>query len=195
MPSDLRRSAQVVRLLPGDTVFTQGTRPQSVDYVQAGEVHLLRCTPGGGDILLHRIQNGFIAEASIDAASYHCDAIAVKVTTLRRFERQRFRAALDRSLDFHSAWSTMFARGIRRLRTQCERLALNRARDRIAHYMAREGQDGVLELRAITRPTLNPLRGFIPGSELARNTQPEPGYRVLCDALRLQLSAQPPPRT
>ena len=146
IPADLCRSARVVRLLPGDTVFTQGTRPESVDYVQTGEVHLLRCTPEGGDILLHRIQNGFIAEASIDAASYHCDAVAVRMTTLRRFERRLFRAALDRSLDFRSAWSAMLAQEIRRLRTQCERLALNKARDRIAHYIACEGQDGVLEL-------------------------------------------------
>ena len=146
IPADVARSARMVRLQAGDVIFRQGTHPDSVDYVNAGEVHLLRCTPSGHDVLLHRIKKGFVAEASLDATSYHCDAHAARPSTLLRFDRRLFRAALDASVNFGRAWSAMLAQEIRRLRTQCERLALHKAQDRIAHYIACEGRHGVLEL-------------------------------------------------
>ena len=146
IPADVARTARTVRLQAGDAVFTQGARPDSVDYVKAGEVHLLRCTPSGHDILLHRIQKGFIAEASLDAATYHCHAHAARASTLLRFDRRLFNAALDAREEFRRAWSAMLAQEIRRLRTQCERLALHKARDRIVHYIDCEGRHGVLEL-------------------------------------------------
>ena len=146
IPADVAHSARMVRLQAGDVIFRQGTHPDSVDYVNAGEVHLLRCTPSGHDVLLHRIKKGFVAEASLDATSYHCDAHAARPSTLLRFDRRLFRAALDASVNFGRAWSAMLAQEIRRLRTQCERLALHKAQDRIAHYIACEGRHGVLEL-------------------------------------------------
>jgi CRP-like cAMP-binding protein len=146
LPAKLQQSARSATLNIGEAVFVQGSRPESVDFVQSGEIHLLRYTPGGGNILLHRSCGGFIAEASIDASNYHCDAIAVSVTTLLRFDREQFKAALDSSADFCKAWRLMLAHEIRRLRSHCERLALHTAQARIAHYIACEGQHGVLEL-------------------------------------------------
>lgn len=146
LPARLQQSSRAVALKAGEAVFVQGARPVSMDFVQSGEVHLLRCTPGGDEIVLHRSCGGFIAEASIDVAHYPCDAVAVSNSTLLRFELQQFKAALDFSAEFRGAWSQMLAHEIRRLRTQCERLALHTAQARIAHYIACEGRHGVLEL-------------------------------------------------
>jgi CRP-like cAMP-binding protein len=146
LPENLLQSSRTVTLEAGETVFVFGARPVSMDFVLSGEIHMLRYTPSGSQILLHRSCGGFIAEASIDIATYPCDAVAVSNSTLVRFELKQFQEALEFSAEFRSAWNRMLAREIRRLRTQCERLALHTAQARIAHYIECEGRDGVLEL-------------------------------------------------
>ena len=146
LPARLQQASRIVTLKAREVVFVQGARPVSMDFVQSGEVHMLRCTPGGDEIVLHRSCGGFIAEASIDVTHYPCGAVAVINSTLLRFELAQFKAALDSSAQFRGAWSQMLAHEIRRLRTQCERLALHTAQARIAHYIACEGQHDVLEL-------------------------------------------------
>jgi CRP-like cAMP-binding protein len=58
-----------------------------------------------------------------------------------------FRQALAADERFRAAWTKHLAGEIRRLRAQCERLALKGAPERIVHYIESEGAQGAIELR------------------------------------------------
>jgi CRP-like cAMP-binding protein len=65
---------------------------------------------------------------------------------LLAFPIDAFRRALADDARFRAFWMSRLAREVRALRSQCERLALRKAADRIEHYIESEGKDGRLEL-------------------------------------------------
>ena len=77
---------------------------------------------------------------------YHCDALAAQASMLLVFPAKAFLAALDQDVAFRRAWQSLLAREVRKLRSQCERLSLNSAAERILHYIEAEGSNGVLNL-------------------------------------------------
>jgi CRP-like cAMP-binding protein len=99
----------------------------------------------GGEIVLQRTRNGFIAEASLDQSAYHCDAIAVVPTELLAIPRLAFNEALNVAT-FRQQWIGHLARELRRVRAQTERLSLKTARERILHFSETEGEDGTIVL-------------------------------------------------
>ncbi|HWL61346.1 MAG TPA: Crp/Fnr family transcriptional regulator [Steroidobacteraceae bacterium] len=130
----------------GDVLFRIGDVPRSMLYVTAGEIQLVRRGRDGNGIVLQRSRGGFVAEASIDATAYHCDAVASTAAEVILFPIVDFRAALDADRQFHSAWSNNLARVVRTLRAQCERLSLKTAAERIIHYLESEGEAGAIVL-------------------------------------------------
>lgn len=130
----------------GQILFREGTRPQSMFYVLSGELRLVRHARNGQEITLQRCQRGFFAEGSLDAAAYHCDAVARVAGSVLAFPVHEFKAALRNEQAFHASWTGHLAREVRRLRAQCERLNLNSARDRVVHYIEAEGVDGSVTL-------------------------------------------------
>ncbi len=62
------------------------------------------------------------------------------------FTASAFRQALEDDFVFCRAWQTQLAKEVRKLRAQCERMALNSAADRVNHYIESEGSDGVITL-------------------------------------------------
>lgn len=94
---------------------------------------------------MQRAQRGFLAEASLDQATYHCDAIAVLPSDLLVFSRKAFVDALADE-GFRNAWLSHLARELRRVRAQAERMSLKTAKDRIIHYIETEGENGSLSL-------------------------------------------------
>ena len=107
---------------------------------------MIRLARNGSEVILQRSRGGFLAEASLEARSYHCDAITTKPTTILMLPVAAFRAALEEDPIFRSAWQSQLTKEIRKLRAQCERLSLNSAADRISHYIESEGADGILTL-------------------------------------------------
>jgi CRP-like cAMP-binding protein len=146
-PAQLRSTALEVRARAGETLFRLGSRPRLMLFVVAGEVRLVRRTAGGADVVLQRARAGFVAEASLDSARYHCDIEAVMASRLLAFPRDSFRDALGHDAAFRDFWMRRLAAEVRTLRAQCERLSLRSAADRIEHYIEAEGRDGRLELR------------------------------------------------
>ena len=146
LPARLRGLAREVGAATGDAVFRRGARPASVFLVLEGEVRLVRSSPAGAEIVLQRARSGFIAEASLESARYHCDAVAAADSRLLAFPIGPFREALRRDEAFRSVWIARLAREVRALRSQNERLALRSAAERIEHYIEAEGEDGRLEL-------------------------------------------------
>lgn len=143
----LRVGAEHLQLPVGHTVFRTGAKPKKVYWVLDGDVRLVRRSRNGAEIVLQRANSGFIAEASLDSPSYHCDAVVAAPSRLLAFQIERFRGALSEDGKFRAFWMRRLAREVRTLRSQCERLALNSAAERIEHYIESEGTGGQLELR------------------------------------------------
>jgi len=146
LPPDLRAAASGLHLDAGQRLFTRGARPSRMFYVLAGEVQLLRASAAGGETILQRVRQGFVAEASLEASRYHCDAVAAQPSELLSLPLSGFRQALDTTPAFARAWASHLAREVRRLRTQCERLNLKGAAARILHYLDTEGEGGSVTL-------------------------------------------------
>lgn len=146
LPPDLRAAASSLRLDAGAPLFRVGDRPHRMFFVQDGEVHLVRVSAAGGATVLQRVRHGFVAEASLEASRYHCDAVAAVNSEVLGLPLAPFRQALDAVPEFARAWASHLAQEVRRLRSQCERLSLKSAAARVCHYLETEGRDGRVTL-------------------------------------------------
>jgi CRP-like cAMP-binding protein len=126
-------------------LFNRGDKPRAMYYVMSGEVHLARQSLAGSELVLQRAHEGFLAEASLDQAAYHCDAVAVVPSRILMLACEAFRQALSDER-FRGVWVAHLARELRRARAQCERLSLRTAGERIIHYIETEGDSGSITL-------------------------------------------------
>jgi len=145
-PDGLRHSALFISIPAGHTVFRMGARPAKIFWVLQGEIRLVRRSRNGAEVVLQRASSGFVAEASLDSPTYHCDAVAAAASRLLAFPINMFRKTLADDERFRAFWMGRLARELRALRSQCERLALHHAVDRIEHYIESEGRNGCLQL-------------------------------------------------
>ncbi len=146
VPSGLQAVAKRRKTQAGEPLFRQGERPRRVFFVCADEVRLLRRARNGAEIILQRSRGGYLAEASLGAKSYHCDAVTTETAVVLCFPIRVFLEALHEDSTFQQVWATHLAHEVRRLRAQCERLNLKGASDRIIHYVEAEGVDGSVTL-------------------------------------------------
>lgn len=143
---DKGRSLTGERLLDkGQRLFCRGDAPQCMYFVASGEVHLVRMSPAGGEIIFQRAKHGFLAEASLEHSAYHCDAVAVVASRVLTISRPAFRGALEHET-FRTIWLHHLSSELRRVRAQSERLGLRSARSRILHFIETEGHDGQITL-------------------------------------------------
>lgn len=145
LPRSLRQLAKRTTLKKSGLLFSRGDRPRAMYFVMRGEVHLVRQSPAGGLIVLQRGRHGFIAEASLDQASYHCDATAIVTSDILMLPRKAFLEALSDER-IRGLWISHLARELRRVRAQAERLSLKTVQERIVHYMETEGDGGRVRL-------------------------------------------------
>ena len=146
VPPALRQSAEHMAAGAGQTLFRIATRPAKIFWVLDGEIRLVRRSRNGAEIVLQRTSSGFVAEASLNSPRYHCDAVAGVQSRLLAFPIERFRQVLAEDEKFRAFWMGRLAREVHVLRSQCERLALHGAAERIEHYIESEGDNGRLEL-------------------------------------------------
>lgn len=146
VPSGLRAVAGHLEIEAGETLFRLGDRLKGMFCVIAGEVRLVRRARNGTEIVLQRARGGFFAEASLGTGKYHCDAVTAESSAVVRFPAGPFRAALSMDAVFRDAWIDHLAHEVLKLRTQCERLGLKSAAQRIIHYIESEGADGTVTL-------------------------------------------------
>lgn len=103
----------------GAAVFRMYSPTHSVFYVESGGVRLLRYGPAGEEVLLHDARAGeFFAEASLDSALYHCDAIASESCELLQVPTAAQRELLDSDSEFARHWMFMLPRQLRAVRTR-----------------------------------------------------------------------------
>ncbi len=114
-------------------------------FVISGEVHLVRQSQAGSEIVLQRAHQGFLAEASLDQTAYHCDAVAVLASKLLTLSRKVFSEALADER-FRNNWIAHLTRELRRVRAQSERMSLKTAQERIIHFIETEGDNATVIL-------------------------------------------------
>lgn len=156
MPERVRRSIHTQAVPKTAQLFARGDRPQAMYFIVSGEIHLVRSSLTGDQVVLQRAQRGFLAEASLDQTRYHCDAIAVRPSELLNIPRKAFREALADGA-FSKLWMAYLSGELRRVRAQTERLALKTADARVVHYVETEGNNGSLVLNGSKKDWANEL--------------------------------------
>ena len=146
LPEALRLLAEPVLLIKGADVFAQGDQPQSLFYVIRGEVVLERTGVQGQTVVLQRVRHGFIAEASVQSASYHCSGRVTLPGRAVSLPIAPLRLALSSDTEFAMRWIAMLNQEVRRLRAQTERMSLKGVEARLLHLIETEGVDGRLDI-------------------------------------------------
>jgi len=142
LPESLHPQCDTRVLDQGERLFAAGARPAHMFFIAEGEVVLERPGPQGAATVLQRVRRGFVGEASLQAARYHCDARVLTASRITRVPVAAMREALASDAAFAMRWVAMLNAEVRRLRLQCERLTLHRVQDRVLHLLDTEGERG-----------------------------------------------------
>jgi CRP-like cAMP-binding protein len=140
----------------GATIFHIGSPTHSVFFVEAGAVRLVRFGRAGEEVVLHDASAGeFFAEASLNSARYHCDAVAMAPTDLLQVPAAALRELLESDKAFAREWVALLARQLRAVRSRVERLSLKSAAERVRHLLVSEGRGPRCEI--VLRGTVKDL--------------------------------------
>ncbi|MBA3446539.1 MAG: Crp/Fnr family transcriptional regulator [Pseudaminobacter sp.] len=130
------------RLAAGDALFRVDDPVLSLFLVATGELRLVRALPHGFQLTLQRAGAGSIlAEASMFAELYHCDAVAAQDSKVLALPMARAKAALDNDPALASALLGHLAGEVQRTRTRAEILSLKSVGARLDAWMAFNGGD------------------------------------------------------
>ena len=144
LPPGLLAAAAAVPLRRGERLFLQRQRPRHMYFVASGEIVLERLGASGNGVVLQRVRRGFVAEASLHSASYHCDALVTADGDAVALPLEALAGALARDPEFALRWIGMLNQEVRRLRGHCERLSLRGVGERLLHLIETEGDHGRL---------------------------------------------------
>jgi CRP-like cAMP-binding protein len=139
------RAAGVERTLaPGQVLFRVGQRSAGFYQVISGSIRLVRVDRAGREIVLHVAAAGdTLAEASLFAPAYHCDAIAVTDAAVRLYPKALALEEFEHNPMAAQAFMAMLARQVMNLRARLEQRNILSAHDRVRHYLAlNTGSDG-----------------------------------------------------
>ena len=142
LPPDMHCACEGALIRKGARVFLAGKMPEWMFYVVSGEVTLERTGLHGEAVVLQRTRQGFVSEASLKVARYHCDAVAMVDTQVIKVPVRELAHELDRDPSFASRWISMLNTEVRRLRLHLERLSMKSIRDRLVHLIETEGHNG-----------------------------------------------------
>ena len=131
-------------LSTGQVLFRTGNKTIGLYEVLKGKLRLVRHDRSGRQAILQSASVGdTLAEASLFASTYHCDAIATTEALVRLYPKAILLAELKREPKLAQAFTAMLAQQVMGLRTQLERRNIHSARDRVRHYLAvNVGADG-----------------------------------------------------
>jgi CRP-like cAMP-binding protein len=128
------------RLAAGEKLFRIDDPVVSLFLVVSGEMQLVRTLPHGAQVTLQRASPGTIlAEASLFAERYHCDAVALEDSVLAIVPLRRVKAALRDDPDLAAGFIRHLAHEIQRARTQAEMLLLKTVAERVDAWIALNG--------------------------------------------------------
>ncbi|MGO4917625.1 Crp/Fnr family transcriptional regulator [Pseudogemmobacter sp. W21_MBD1_M6] len=125
----------------GAVLFRREDRVHSMYLVRSGMVALERPLADGTALTLSVAKAGMaLAEASLSAKTYHCDAIARIKTEIAFMPRATFRSALRDRPDAALSLIETYAREVQSQRARIEILRLRRVSDRLDAWLDLNGE-------------------------------------------------------
>jgi CRP/FNR family transcriptional regulator, dissimilatory nitrate respiration regulator len=117
-------------------VFRQGQSVRWLYRITHGRLRLSRVLARGAEIVLARVSGGeILAEASVFAAHYHCDAFAESTSLLQRYPIRDIHDLLRCHPEAALAYSAHLATQIMDLRALIEIRAIRRSDDRLLTWL------------------------------------------------------------
>jgi CRP/FNR family transcriptional regulator, dissimilatory nitrate respiration regulator len=142
LPHALHAACKTAHFAKGMQLFATGAIPASMFFIVRGEVVLERMGVSGRVTVVQRARHGFVGEASLQSANYHCDGKVVAASDITKIPAALVRVSLASDVAFSSRWVAMLNREVKRLRLQCERMSLGKVQDRLLHLLETEGTAG-----------------------------------------------------
>jgi CRP-like cAMP-binding protein len=129
-----------VRVAAGMSLFRQGDPIQHYYVVRTGCVHLIRWGLEGNSAVMQRATAGSVlAESSVFADAYHCDALCISDAFLARAKMSKVREALECDADLLLHLTCHLGREVHRMRARVELLSCRTVSDRIDGWLALNG--------------------------------------------------------
>ena len=136
LPASLESGSTVRVLAPGDLLFRQGDPAAAIYKVESGRLRLIRRTIDDHLVILHTARRGeFLAEASLFAEAYHCDAVAAAQSGVRVYPKAIVMDALRKDPALAEAFMARLARQLQELRGLMELRNIRSARERVLQYL------------------------------------------------------------
>lgn len=134
----LRRLAvRQQELAVGEILFRVDEAIHSLFVVVGGELRLHRTLPSGLQVTLQRAPaHSILAEASLFARRYHCDATAIEASAVSVVPRHRIMVALSSDATFALALAGHLAHEVHRTRAHAEVLSLRTVAARVDAWLA-----------------------------------------------------------
>ncbi|RCS21512.1 Crp/Fnr family transcriptional regulator [Phyllobacterium salinisoli] len=129
------------RLDAGNVLFRAEDPVLSLFLVAGGELRLVRALPHGFQLTLQRAGSASVlAEASLFAEQYHCDALAVEESMVLAIPMAKAKTALESDPALAFVLMRHLASEVQRTRTRAEILSLRSVADRIDFWLAFNGE-------------------------------------------------------
>ena len=133
--------APVRDLAKGDVLFRRVDPVRSMYLVRTGAVALERPLTDGGLLTLHVARpETALAEASLFAETYHCDAVARSDASVAVLPRTEFARALRQDQDAAMSMIETHAKAVQVQRARIEILRLRRVADRLDAWLDLHGE-------------------------------------------------------
>jgi CRP-like cAMP-binding protein len=132
-----RLPAETLSLAANEPVFRRAEPVRHLFVVASGLVHLVRHQEDGTPTVMQRAQRGdLVAEASMFADHYHCDAVAITDGSLRRLPMAEVRAMMKDDSRFARACAQHFAHEVQRMRVRSEIMGMKRVSSRLDAWLS-----------------------------------------------------------
>jgi len=132
--------AKEIYIQKGTCLFHAESNIRSLFRVVRGQLFLVRQTSAGTSVILQRARVGdILAEASVYASTYHCDARAVEESVVISLPLETFKARLNDDADVANAWVAHLAREIQSARMKAEIRTLRTVSERLDAWLAEYG--------------------------------------------------------
>ena len=120
----------------GEVLFRAGQPVTKLYLVLSGEIHLIRPLSHGSTLTIHRVlADSILAEASVFAAHYHCDAVAQCTSRLLCYNRQKVQHQLRSQPGFAESLCIQLSTEVQSLRTKLELANIQSADERLLTWI------------------------------------------------------------
>ena len=128
--------AEPVELPSGAFLFHAQDIVRFVYFVEEGEISLERVQSNGQITCFQRAEAGdVLAEASVYAQEYHCDARMLEDVRLRRVRKADFKSVLRNDPNLADAWAAQLARTVQTTRLVAEIRSFKTVGDRLDAWL------------------------------------------------------------